>query len=446
MGQTIGVISLGCSKNRIDTEQMLALLRQAGYDFTQQTEEADLVIINTCSFIQSAKEESIETILEIAQQKKRRPQLKLLVTGCFPERYREELVKELPEVDGFMGVHQYGAVVSVVQRIFSGEKVALFDEAQPVDESNRVLTTPAHLAYVRIAEGCDLHCTYCAIPAIRGKYRSRSMEDIYNECARLAQQGVKEIVLIAQDTSYYGKDRYGAFVLPKLLKKLGKCGAPWIRLLYTYPERITDELLDAIVSTDNVLNYLDMPLQHIDDEVLKRMGRPTSRRHVRYLLERIRAMEEDIPFTLRTTMIAGFPGETQAQHESLLSFIGEGYFDHLGVFAYSQEENTKAALLDGQLPETVKQLRAQAMMRVQRGISFKKNQQRVGEIYDVLIEGYEEEEQIAYGRIGAQAPEVDGLTFVQNCPGDRIGTFVRCRIDQAEEYDLIGVNTDDACK
>lgn len=446
MGQTIGVISLGCSKNRIDTEQMLALLRQAGYDFTQQTEEADLVIINTCSFIQSAKEESIETILEIAQQKKRRPQLKLLVTGCFPERYREELVKELPEVDGFMGVHQYGAVVSVVQRIFSGEKVALFDEAQPVDESNRVLTTPAHLAYVRIAEGCDLHCTYCAIPAIRGKYRSRSMEDIYNECARLAQQGVKEIVLIAQDTSYYGKDRYGAFVLPKLLKKLGKCGAPWIRLLYTYPERITDELLDAIVSTDNVLNYLDMPLQHIDDEVLKRMGRPTSRRHVRYLLERIRAMEEDIPFTLRTTMIAGFPGETQAQHESLLSFIGEGYFDHLGVFAYSQEENTKAALLDGQLPETVKQQRAQAMMRVQRGISFKKNQQRVGEIYDVLIEGYEEEEQIAYGRIGAQAPEVDGLTFVQNCPADRIGTFVRCRIDQAEEYDLIGVNTDDACK
>ena len=446
MGQTIGVISLGCSKNRIDTEQMLALLRQAGYDFTQQTEEADLVIINTCSFIQSAKEESIETILEIAQQKKRRPQLKLLVTGCFPERYREELVKELPEVDGFMGVHQYGAVVSVVQRIFSGEKVALFDEAQPVDESNRVLTTPAHLAYVRIAEGCDLHCTYCAIPAIRGKYRSRSMEDIYNECARLAQQGVKEIVLIAQDTSYYGKDRYGAFVLPKLLKKLGKCGAPWIRLLYTYPERITDELLDAIVSTDNVLNYLDMPLQHIDDGVLKRMGRPTSRRHVRYLLERIRAMEEDIPFTLRTTMIAGFPGETQAQHESLLSFIGEGYFDHLGVFAYSQEENTKAALLDGQLPETVKQQRAQAMMRVQRGISFKKNQQRVGEIYDVLIEGYEEEEQIAYGRIGAQAPEVDGLTFVQNCPADRIGTFVRCRIDQAEEYDLIGVNTDDACK
>lgn len=446
MGQTIGVISLGCSKNRVDTEQMLALLRQAGYDFTQQPEEADLVIINTCSFIQSAKEESIETILEIAQQKKHRPQLKLLVTGCFPERYREELAKELPEVDGFMGVNQYGAVVSVVQRIFSGEKVVMFEQTQLVDESNRVLTTPSHLAYVRIAEGCDLHCTYCAIPAIRGRYRSRSMEDIYNECARLAQAGVKEIVLIAQDTSYYGKDRYGTFVLPKLLKKLGKCGAPWIRLLYTYPERITDELLDTIVRTDNVLNYLDMPLQHIDDEVLKRMGRPTSRRHVQYLLERIRSMEEDIPFTLRTTMIAGFPGETQAQHEALLSFIGEGYFDHLGAFAYSQEENTKAALLDGQLPESVKQQRAQAIMRVQRGISFKKNQQRIGQVREVLIEGYDEAEHVAFGRISAQAPEVDGLTFVQSCPADQVGTFVRCRLDQAEEYDLIGVHTDDACK
>ena len=443
MAYKIGMISLGCSKNRVDTEQMLAELKQAGYALTLFANQADVLIINTCSFIESAKMESIETILEQVTQRREGAAQKILVTGCLPERYREELARELPEVDGFIGVNQYGDIVSIVQRVLAGERVLDFAMHHPEPQAGRILTTPQHYAYVRIAEGCDLHCTYCAIPSIRGPYRSRPMEEIIQECKQLVKQGVQELILIAQDTSYYGKDLYGQLRLAQLLKCIAQdSGARWIRVLYCYPERITDELLETMASLDSVVPYLDMPLQHVDDTVLRAMGRPTSEAKIRTLLQRIARVGQahHKPFTLRTTLIAGFPGETQEQHERLVSFVKEGHFDHLGAFAYSQEEGTKAAQMEGQWDEITKEKRAAAVMRAQSATSEIHNRTFVHKKVEVLIEQWDEKAHTAVGRMASQAPEVDGVVLLPDCPRPCLpGTWQTCLIEQAKQYDLIGV-------
>lgn len=438
--RTLGVISLGCSKNRLDTEGMLYALTKDGFTIIEDLENADLIVVNTCSFIQSAKEESIEMILQAAQMKQQRPGTKLLVTGCLPERYREELAKELPEVDAFVGVNQYGEIVDIVHRVFAGEQVQDYT-TQTELPAGRVQTTPKHLAYVRIAEGCDHRCAYCAIPAIRGPYRSRPMEEIVAECQKLVNEGVKEIVLIAQDTSYYGKDLYGRFCLAELLQKVDAVGAQWIRILYVYPERITKQLLDTIVNSKSVVPYLDLPLQHVDDGILRAMGRPTTQEKLYALMEQIQNCVK--PFTLRTTFITGFPGETQEQFNALVSFVKEGYFAHVGAFAYSKEEGTRAAKLPNQIPKRTKEARRNALLAAQQPISRKFMERAVGTEMEIMIEEYDADICMYLGRAQSQAPEVDGVTYVSSSSPLLLGQTVRCKITQANEYDWMGEAIDD---
>lgn len=442
MGHKIGIISMGCNKNRVDTEHFIAELEKSGHEITNNPEEADVIIVNTCGFIDDAKLESIEAVIEASGYKKTGNAKKVLVTGCLSERYREQLANELTEADGFIGVNQYGRINDIVGRVMNGERVLDFDESiYPCD--GRVLTTPKHLAYVRIAEGCNNRCSYCIIPVIRGKYVSRPIDEIYDECLELVDNGAKELVVVAQDTAYYGRDIYNEYALPRLLRKLAKTGAEWIRLLYSYPERISRELLDTMASEDNILNYLDIPMQHVDDDILRSMGRPCTENSIRNLMDQIKDTGD---FTVRTTFIAGYPGETQQQHEKLLGFVGEGHFDRMGAFAYSAEEGTRAAEMEGQLPEETKLERREALMRVQRGISFKKNRDKVDTICDVLVEGYDEQEDICYGRSKADAPETDGMVYINGCPADSIGEIRKCMVTHAAEYDLLGECVNDTCK
>ena len=431
----LGVISLGCSKNRLDTEGMLYALLQNGFEITEELDQADLLIVNTCSFIQSAKEESIEAILQAGEIKSQKEGCKLLVTGCLPERYREELARELPEVDAFVGVNQYGKIVDIVNRMFEGERIAEFVEraALPL---GRVRTTPKHLAYVRIAEGCDHACAYCAIPSIRGPYRSRPMEEIIEECKHLIADGAKEIVLIAQDTSYYGKDLYGGFFLSKLLQKIDTLGAQWVRILYAYPERITDELLSTIVKSKSILPYLDLPLQHVNDEILRAMGRPTTQKKLHELLTKIHDTGKE--FTLRTTFITGFPGETEEQFEELTDFVKQGYFAHVGAFAYSKEEGTRAAKMPNQIPKRTKEGRRGQLLLAQQPISKAYMEKAVGKIKQVIIEEYDEDICMYVGRAENQAPEVDGVTYISSPVPLILGQIVPCKIVQANEYDWMG--------
>lgn len=433
--KTMGIISLGCSKNRLDTEGMLYALVQEGFTIVNELEQADLLIVNTCSFIRSAKEESIEAILQAAQVKAQRDGTKLLVTGCLPERYRQELAQELPEVDAFVGVNQYGDIVHIVRRIFDGEHITEFNSLTPLPPG-RVRTTPRHLAYVRIAEGCDHRCAYCAIPAIRGPYRSRPMEEIVSECRQLVEDGVKEIVLIAQDTSYYGNDLYGAFCLPALLQKIDTLGARWVRILYVYPERITRELLETMAHSRSIVPYLDLPLQHVNDEILRSMGRPTTQAKLRALLDEIASLGR--AFTLRTTFITGFPGETEAQFEELRSFVKEGHFAHVGAFAYSKEEGTRAAAMKDQIAQRTKESRKNALLKAQQPVSRAYMQSAVGSVMPVLVEEYDADICMYVGRAMSQAPEVDGVTYVTSPVPLVLGEIVRCKITQANEYDWMG--------
>lgn len=442
MGHSIGVISMGCNKNRVDTEHLLAELEKGGHDITNKPEAADIILVNTCGFIDDAKMESIEAVMEAAGYKKTGSAKKVIVSGCLSERYRQQLADELTEADGFIGVGQYGRINEIIERIMGGERVMDFEESvYPRD--GRILTTPKHLAYVRIAEGCNNRCSYCIIPVIRGRYVSRPIEEIYDECLQLVDNGAKELVVIAQDTTFYGKDIYGEYALPRLLRKLAKTGADWIRLLYSYPEHMSLELLETMADEDRILNYLDIPLQHVDDDILKSMGRPCSEVSIHMLMDQIKAIGD---FTVRTTFIAGYPGETRQQHEKLLKFVGEGHFDRMGAFAYSQEENTRAAKMEGQLDEEIKQERREALMRVQRGISFKKNRSKVGNVCDVLVEGYNDDEKIHFGRSKADAPETDGLVYINGCPEGSIGEFRKCMVTYAAEYDLLGEYVDDTGK
>lgn len=424
---TVGVISLGCAKNQVDTERMLGILTAAGYEITNQPNEADVLIVNTCGFIESAKQESINTILEMAQYKTGGRCARLVVTGCLSERYRDELKTAMPEIDILLGVREYESL----PRLLGGKA----DAPHCGPASARVLTTPRYSAYLRIADGCNNRCTYCAIPLIRGNLVSEPLEELVDEAKRLADNGVTELTLIAQDTSGYGTDRYGAPKLSALLDQLESIESlRWLRVLYTYPDTVTPELIDRFRAGGKIVPYLDMPLQHTEDEMLRRMHRRGDQAHIRSVLEYVAKHAPD--FMLRTTLMVGFPGETEAHFSAMLQFMQEHPFDRVGAFAFSPEEGTAAANLADQVPEEVKQERLSRLMAAQQPISRARNERRVGQLVDVLIEGTAGTR--AYGRSYAEAPDVDGKIYLENAAALPAGSYVKARLTRAEEYDMIG--------
>ena len=432
-------ISLGCDKNLVDSEVMLGLLDKKGYQIVDSEEAADIIVVNTCCFIHDAKEESIQTILEMAEYKKEGKLKALIVTGCLAQRYQQEIIDEIPEVDAVLGTTSYDHIVEAVEEALAGNgHVVLEDvDALPDVKEKRLVTTGGHYAYMKIAEGCDKHCTYCIIPKLRGNYRSVPIEKLLAEAKDLADQGVKELILVAQETTVYGKDLYGEKSLHKLLRELCKIsGIQWIRILYCYPEEIYDELIQTIKEENKVCHYLDLPIQHASDAVLKRMGRRTSKAQLVEIIEKLRKEIPDI--SLRTTLITGFPGETQEQHEELKDFVDEMEFDRLGVFTYSPEEDTPAATMTEQIPEEVKEDRQAELMELQQEIAFDLAEDMVGREVLVMIEGKVADENAYVGRTYKDAPNVDGLIFINTDEELMSGDFARVRVTGALEYDLIG--------
>ena len=432
-------ISLGCDKNLVDSEVMLGLLDKKGYQIVDSEEDADIIVVNTCCFIHDAKEESIQTILEMAEYKKEGKLKALIVTGCLAQRYQQEIIDEIQEVDAVLGTTSYDHIVEAVEEALAGNgHVVLEDvDALPDVKEKRLVTTGGHYAYMKIAEGCDKHCTYCIIPKLRGNYRSVPMEKLLAEAKDLADQGVKELILVAQETTVYGKDLYGEKSLHKLLRELCKIsGIQWIRILYCYPEEIYDELIQTIKEENKVCHYLDLPIQHASDAVLKRMGRRTSKAQLVEIIEKLRKEIPDI--SLRTTLITGFPGETQEQHEELKDFVDEMEFDRLGVFTYSPEEDTPAATMTEQIPEEVKEDRQAELMELQQEIAFDLAEDMVGREVLVMIEGKVADENAYVGRTYKDAPNVDGLIFINTDEELMSGDFARVRVTGALEYDLIG--------
>lgn len=432
-------ISLGCDKNLVDSEVMLGLLDKKGYLIVDSEEDADIIVVNTCCFIHDAKEESIQTILEMAEYKKEGKLKALIVTGCLAQRYQQEIIDEIPEVDAVLGTTSYNHIVEAVEEALAGNgHVVLEDvDALPDVKEKRLVTTGGHYAYMKIAEGCDKHCTYCIIPKLRGNYRSVPMEKLLAEAKALADQGVKELILVAQETTVYGKDLYGEKSLHKLLRELCKISKiQWIRILYCYPEEIYDELIQTIKEENKVCHYLDLPIQHASDAVLKRMGRKTSKAQLVEIIEKLRKEIPDI--SLRTTLITGFPGETQEQHEELKDFVDEMEFDRLGVFTYSPEEDTPAATMTEQIPEEVKEDRQAELMELQQEIAFDLAEDMVGREVLVMIEGKVADENAYVGRTYKDAPNVDGLIFINTDEELMSGDFARVRVTGALEYDLIG--------
>lgn len=432
-------ISLGCDKNLVDSEVMLGLLDKKGYQIVDSEEDADIIVVNTCCFIHDAKEESIQTILEMAEYKKEGKLKALVVTGCLAQRYQQEIIDEIPEVDAVLGTTSYDHIVEAVEEALAGNgHVVLEDvDALPDVKEKRLVTTGGHYAYMKIAEGCDKHCTYCIIPKLRGNYRSVPIEKLLAEAKDLAEQGVKELILVAQETTVYGKDLYGEKSLHKLLRELCKIsGIQWIRILYCYPEEIYDELIQTIKEENKVCHYLDLPIQHASDAVLKRMGRRTSKAQLVEIIEKLRKEIPDI--SLRTTLITGFPGETQEQHEELKDFVDEMEFDRLGVFTYSPEEDTPAATMTEQIPEEVKEERQAELMELQQEIAFDLAEDMVGREVLVMIEGKVADENAYVGRTYKDAPNVDGLIFINTDEELMSGDFARVRVTGALEYDLIG--------
>lgn len=432
-------VSLGCDKNLVDTEVMLGLLASRGHQMVDSEEIADVIVINTCCFIHDAKEESIQTILEMAEYKKAGSCKAMIVTGCLAQRYKQEIIDEIEEVDAVLGTTSYDKIVEAIDEALAGyTSVEMTDiDALPLVESKRLVTTGGHFAYLKIAEGCDKHCTYCIIPKIRGNFRSVPIERLLKEAEDLVAQGVKEIILVAQETTLYGKDLYGEKSLHKLLRELCKIsGLRWIRILYCYPEEITDELIQVIKEEDKICNYLDLPIQHASDGILKRMGRRTSKEQ---LVEIIGKLRKEIPdIAIRTTLITGFPGETQEQHEELMEFVDEMEFDRLGVFTYSPEEDTPAAVMPDQIPEDVKEDRQAELMELQQEIAFDLAEEMIGREVLVMIEGKVADENAYVGRTYKDAPNVDGLIFVESEEELMSGDFARVRITGALEYDLMG--------
>ena len=432
-------VSLGCDKNLVDTEVMLGLLASRGHQMVDSEEIADVIVINTCCFIHDAKEESIQTILEMAEYKKAGSCKALIVTGCLAQRYKQEIIDEIEEVDAVLGTTSYDKIVEAIDEALAGyTSVEMTDiDALPLVESKRLVTTGGHFAYLKIAEGCDKHCTYCIIPKIRGNFRSVPIERLLKEAEDLVAQGVKEIILVAQETTLYGKDLYGEKSLHKLLRELCKIsGLRWIRILYCYQEEITDELIQVIKEEDKICNYLDLPIPHASDGILKRMGRRTSKEQ---LVEIIGKLRKEIPdIAIRTTLITGFPGETQEQHEELMEFVDEMEFDRLGVFTYSPEEDTPAAVMSDQIPEDVKEDRQAELMELQQEIAFDLAEEMIGREVLVMIEGKVADENAYVGRTYKDAPNVDGLIFVESEEELMSGDFARVRITGALEYDLMG--------
>ena len=433
------VVSLGCDKNLVDSEVMLGLLEDGGYQIVDDETEADVIVINTCCFIHDAKEESIQTILEMAEYKKTGNLKALIVTGCLAQRYYKEIGTELPEVDAVLGTTAYDKICDVIKKTLAGKgSVTLGDlDALPLQETRRLVTTGGHYAYLKIAEGCDKHCTYCIIPKLRGRYRSVPVERLVKEAEELAGQGVKELILVAQETTLYGKDLYGEKSLHRLLKRLCQIsGLKWIRILYCYPEEIYDELVQVMKEEKKICRYLDLPIQHASDAVLKGMGRRTSKKQLKEMIGRLR---EEIPdITLRTTLITGFPGETKEQHKELLEFVDEMEFDRLGVFTYSPEEDTPAAEMPGQIPEEVKEERQAELMELQQEIAFARAETMEGQEILVMIEGKVADENVYVGRTQKDAPNVDGLIFINTDREMMSGDFARVKVTGALEYDLIG--------
>ena len=438
-------ISLGCDKNLVDSEVMLGILAKDGHQMVDDETMADVIIINTCCFIHDAKEESIQNILEMAELKKTGRLKALIVTGCLAQRYKEEIIQEIPEVDAVLGTTSYEEIAHVIDGVLSDSPMERGDvrltmkdvDYLPVTDTHRMVTTGGHFAYLKIAEGCDKHCTYCIIPKVRGDFRSVPMEHLLEEAQNLADGGVKELILVAQETTMYGTDLYGEKRLPQLLRALCKIsGLRWIRILYCYPEEITDELIDAIAAEPKVCNYLDIPIQHASDNVLKRMGRRTDQAELRAIIGKLREKIPDI--CLRTTLISGFPGETQEDFEELYRFVNEMEFDRLGVFPYSQEEDTPAATMEDQVPQEVKEFRRDELMELQQAIAFDKAEDMVGHILTVMIEGKVADEETYVARTYRDAPNVDGYLFVNTSANLMTGDFVKVLVTGSNEYDLIG--------
>ncbi|MCM1090512.1 MAG: 30S ribosomal protein S12 methylthiotransferase RimO [Muribaculum sp.] len=437
-------VSLGCDKNLVDSEMMLGMLGEQGYRFTDDESEADIVVVNTCCFIGDAKEESINTLLEMADLKDSGQIKALIAAGCLAQRYREEIQREIPQVDAVLGTMAIDEIGAAVEEVLSGRASNHYKsiDSPPVTGVRRVLTTGGHYAYLKIAEGCDKHCTYCIIPKVRGAYRSVPMESLLREARALAADGVKELILVAQETTLYGVDLYGEKCLPKLLRELcGVEGIAWIRLLYCYPEEITEELMEVIASEPKVCHYLDIPIQHASDRVLARMGRRTNEEKLREMVARLRERIPDI--CLRTTLISGFPGETQEDFEELYRFVNEMEFDRLGVFPYSQEEDTAAAVMEGQLAEEVKCSRRDELMELQQAIVFEKAESLVGRELVAIIEGKVADEDTYVARTYRDAPNVDGYLFLNTTASLMTGDMVKALVTDANEYDLIGELVDE---
>ena len=432
-------ISLGCDKNLVDSEVMLGMLTSKGYEITDDENEADVVVVNTCCFIGDAKEESIHNILEMAELRKAGDIKALIVTGCLAQRYKEEVQTEIPEVDAIIGTTAIDAIVETLEDVLAGQGHNHIEDINrtPVYDKSRIVTTGGHYAYLKIAEGCDKRCSYCIIPKVRGNYRSIPMESLLAEARKLVEFGAKELILVAQETTLYGKDLYGEKSLPRLLHELCKIdGLYWIRILYCYPEEITDELIETIRTEEKVCHYLDIPIQHASDNILKRMGRRTNQAELRNMIARLRERIPDI--CLRTTLITGFPGETQEDHEELMAFVDEMEFDRLGVFTYSAEEDTPASEFEDQIEEEIKKDRQAEIMELQQEIAFEKAENAVGRTVLAMIEGRLPNENAYAARTYMDAPNVDGLVFVQTSRELMTGDFVKVKITGSYEYDLIG--------
>ena len=432
-------ISLGCDKNLVDSEEMLGLLNREHFEFTDDESEADVIVINTCCFVNDAKEESVNTILQMAEYRKSGSCKALIVTGCLAQRYKTEISDEIPEVDVILGTSSYDKIVDAVKSTICGEKFEKFNPLDEliVEESERVVTTGGHYAYIKIAEGCNKCCTYCIIPKIRGRYRSVPEEDILKTAEKLVENGAKELILVAQETTLYGVDLYGRKTLPDLLKKICKIpGLIWVRILYCYPEEITDELIEVMKNEPKVCHYIDMPIQHASDKILKAMGRRTNRVE---LTERILKIRKEIPdIVLRTTLISGFPGETEEDHEEMLDFVDEMEFERLGVFAYSPEEDTPAAEMPDQIDEDIKIKRRNEIMELQQEIAFENAENMIGRDLLVMIEGKVVDENAYVGRTYMDCPNVDGNIFITTDEELITGDFVKVKVTGAAEYDLIG--------
>ncbi|MDF2840383.1 MAG: rimO [Clostridia bacterium] len=437
MNYKVALVSLGCSKNLVDSEVMLNILSNNKYKLTRNSSSADVIIVNTCGFIESAKQESIDSIIELGQMKEKGNCKVLIASGCLAERYNDDLMNEIPELDAVIGTGDYKNILEVIESVMTGTKVVKFGNQETVDihELPRVLSATTGSTYLKIAEGCDNRCTYCIIPKLRGKYRSRKFEDILKEAKELASQGIKELNVIAQDTTRYGMDLYGKYRIAELLDELSKIeGIEWIRLLYSYPDEFDEELINVMAENDKICKYLDIPIQHASDNILKKMGRRTTKEDIKNLIKNLRRRIPNI--TLRTTLIVGFPGETEEDYKELVDFVKDTRFDRLGVFTYSREEDTPAYQMEDQVDQEVKLKRQERIMLLQSDISMDKNQKMVGKMIQVLIEGKEGKKY--FGRSYKDAPEIDGNVFFSSNEKHHPGEFTYVKIKEAAEYDLIG--------